>query len=183
MALGITSIFKKKVSEEKVAEGFINIIFNAVDTSFADVADLLNNDVNLVSSGKITADNQDDFLMIIISGNFKLLDNYFFEGQEDRIRELIIDKLSAIYEIDTKEMLSVIEKMHRYFKKINYPSKTTTRAMSLAVFYKYKLNEYQEEYFKNINGPDPILWKNIDDVVDQFVIKWDTITEKYRITD
>ncbi|MFT7101807.1 MAG: hypothetical protein ACJAYA_000363, partial [Bacteroidia bacterium] len=49
MALGLTSLFKKKVAEEKVAELFVNIIFNSVDTSFIEVAELLNNDVNLIS--------------------------------------------------------------------------------------------------------------------------------------
>lgn len=183
MALGFTSIFKKKVAEEKVAEGFINIIFNAVDTSFPEVVHLLNNDPNLASPASIIPDNQDDFLMIVIAGNFKLLDDYFFEGQEDRIRESIVERLSAIYELDTTTMLSVIDNMNRFFRKINYPSKTTSRAMSLAVFHKYGLNEFQEEYFKNICTPDPILWKNIDEIMDQFIIKWDTIIEKYRITD
>ena len=183
MALGITSIFKKKVAEEKVAELFVNIVFNAVDTSFAEVAELLNNDTNLVSRANVDSENQDDFLMIVISGNFILLDNYFFDGQEDRIRALTIDKLAAIYGVDTVSMHSAIDNMIGFFKKINYPSKNTHYAMSRAVFRKYGLNEFQKEYFKNLNAPDPILLKNIDEIMEQFIIKWDTFTEKYRITD
>jgi hypothetical protein len=183
MALGITSIFKKKVSEEKVAELFVNIIFNAVDTSFADVAELLNNDLNLLSKAKVDPDNQDDFLMIVIAGNFYLLDNYFFEGQEDRIRQLTIEKLAAIYGVDTVTMRSAIETMLSYFGKINYPSKNTHYAMSRAVFFKYGLNDFQKDYFRNLNTPDPILLKNIDEIMEQFIIKWDTFTEKFRITD
>jgi hypothetical protein len=53
MALGLTSLFKKKISEEKVAELFVNISFNAVDTSFAEVAELLNNDVNLITEAQV----------------------------------------------------------------------------------------------------------------------------------
>ncbi|MFT4544467.1 MAG: hypothetical protein ACI9EQ_000925, partial [Bacteroidia bacterium] len=85
MALGLTSLFKKKISEEKVAELFVNISFNAVDTSFAEVAELLNNDVNLITEAQVNPESQDDFLLIVVAGNFHLLDNYFFEGQEDRI--------------------------------------------------------------------------------------------------
>lgn len=183
MALGITSIFKKKVSEEKVAELFVNIIFNAVDTSFSDVSELLNNDLNLLSKAKVDPDNQDDFLMIVIAGNFYLLDNYFFEGQEDRIRQLTVEKLAAIYGVDTVTMRSAIDTMLSYFGKINYPSKNTHYAMSRAVFFKYGLNDFQKDYFRNLNTPDPILLKNIDEIMEQFIIKWDTFTEKFRITD
>lgn len=183
MAFGITTLFKKKVAEEKVAELFVNIIFNAVDTSFSEVADLLNYDVNLVTTGTIDPENQDDFLMIVIAGNFYLLDDYFFEGQEDRIRELTVAKLSGIYGVDTVTMRTAINNMIALFKKINYPSKNTHYAMSRAVFCKYKLNDFQKDYFKNLNAPDPILLKNIDEIMEQFIIKWDTFTEKYRITD
>jgi hypothetical protein len=183
MALGITSIFKKKVAEEKVAELFVNIVFNAVDTSFAEVAELLNNDTNLVSRANVDPENQDDFLLIVIAGNFTLLDDYFFEGQEDRIRALTIEKLAAVYAVDTVTMRSAIDNTISFFKKINYPSKNTHYAMSRAVFRKYKLNDFQKGYFKNLNAPDPILLKNIDEIMEQFIIKWDTFTEKYRITD
>ncbi|MCF8276452.1 MAG: hypothetical protein K9J17_06940 [Flavobacteriales bacterium] len=183
MALGITSIFKKKVSEEKVAELFVNIIFNAVDSSFAEVADLLNNDVNLISRALVNPENQDDFLMIVVAGNFDLLEDYFHEGQEDRIRQLTIEKLSSVYGVDTVTMRSAINNTIALFKKINYPSKNTHYAMSRAVFHKYKLNDFQKDYFKNLNAPDPILLKNIDEIMEQFIIKWDTFTEKYRITD
>ncbi len=183
MALGITSLFKKKVAEEKVAELFVNIAFNAVDTSFSEVAEILNNDVNLIRTGEVDPNNQDDFLLIVLAGNYKLLDDYFFEGQEDRIRELTIEKLAAIYGIDTVSMRTIIENKISWFKKINYPSKNTHYAMSRAVFLKYDLNDYQKDYFRKLKAPDPILLKNIDEIMEQFIIKWDTFTEKYRITD
>ena len=183
MAFGITTIFKKKVEEEKVAELFVNIAFNAVDTSFSEVAELLNNDVNLVGTANINPQNQDDFLLIVVAGNFKLLDDFFFEGQEDRIKELTIQKLASVYGVDTITMHSAIDNMLGYFGKINYPSKNTHYAMSRAVFFKYGLNDFQKDYFRNLNTPDPILLKNIDEIMEQFIIKWDTFTEKYRITD
>lgn len=183
MAFGITDIFKKKVAEEKVAELFVNIAFNAVDNSFADVAELLNNDVNLISQANIDPENQDEFLLIVVAGNFKLLDDYFFEGQEDRIKELTVEKLASVYGVDMVTMRTAINNTLNYFRKINYPSKNTHYAMSRAVFHKYGLNDFQKDYFRNLNAPDPILLKNIDEIMEQFIIKWDTFTEKYRIID
>lgn len=183
MAFGIATFFKKKVEEEKVAELFVNIAFNAVDSSFAEVAELLNNDVNLIEPANIDPNNQDDFLLIVVAGNFKLLDDYFYEGQEDRIKELTIEKLAAIYGVDTVTMRTAINDTLSWFQKINYPSKNTHYAMSRAVFHRYELNDFQKDYFRNLNTPDPILLKNIDEIMEQFIIKWDTFTEKYRITD
>ncbi|MFT4595641.1 MAG: hypothetical protein ACI9UR_000580 [Bacteroidia bacterium] len=183
MALGLTSLFKKKISEEKVAELFVNISFNAVDTSFAEVAELLNNDVNLITEAQVNPESQDDFLLIVVAGNFHLLDNYFFEGQEDRIKELIIEKLAGVYGLSNAGMQTVLENQLAWFKKINYPSKNTHYAMSRAVFLKYNLNDFQKDYFRKLKAPDPILLKNIDEIMEQFIIKWDTFTEKYRITD
>lgn len=183
MAFGITTIFKKKVEEEKVAELFVNIAFNAVDSSFGEVAELLSNDLNLLSPANINPENQDDFLLIVVAGNFKLLDDYFYEGQEDRIKELTIEKLAAVYGVDIVSMRNAINSTLNYFSKINYPSKNTHYAMSRAVFCKYGLNDFQKDYFKNLKAPDPILLKNIDEIMEQFIIKWDTFTEKYRIID
>jgi hypothetical protein len=183
MALGIASIFKKKVSEEKVAELFVNITFNAVDSSFEDVAQLINNDLNLVERPTIPPDATDDFLMIVIAGNYRLLENYFHDGQEDRIRGLVTKRLALVYEMEEGKMKTVIEDMLAFFQKINFPSKNIHYAMSKAVFYKYDLAKYQKEYFKNLQSPDPIFLKHIDEIMEQFIIQWDHFTEKYKIAD
>lgn len=183
MALGIASIFKKKVSEEKVAELFVNITFNAVDSSFEDVAALLNNDLNLTERPSIPPDAMDDFLMVVIAGNYRLLDNYFHEGQEDRIRTLLVKRLSLVYEITEEQMQQAIDDMLAFFQKVNFPSKNIHYAMSKAVFYKYDLAKYQKEYFRNLNSPDPIFLKHIDEIMEQFIIQWDHFTEKYKIAD
>jgi len=184
MELGITSLFKKKVSEEKVAELFVNIVFNSVDSSFEDVAELINNDLNLVERPSISPDDMDDFLMVIIAGNYHLLDNYFHQdGQEDRIRHMIVKRLAKVYEISEEQMRQNIERMLSYFQKINFPSKNIHYAMSKAVFFKYDLAKFQKDYFKNLGSPDPIFLKHLDEIVDQFVIRWDTFTDKYKIAE
>jgi hypothetical protein len=55
--------------------------------------------------------------------------------------------------------------------------------MSKAVFYKYDLAKYQKEYFKNLSSPDPIFLKHLDEIIDQFIIRWDHFTEKYKIAE
>jgi hypothetical protein len=183
MTLGLTALFRKKVSEEKVAELFVNIVFNAVDNGFADVAELINNDINLIERPSIDKDDMDNFLRIIIAGNYRLLDNYFSDGQEDRIRPMIVSRLAKIFEVTDEKMEQEIEEMLGFFQKINFPSKNIHYAMSKAVFYKYELAKYQKEYFRNLTSPDPIFLKHLDEIVEQFIINWDTFTEKYKIAE
>jgi hypothetical protein len=49
------------------------------------------------------------------------------------------------------------------------------------VFYKYELNQYQDEYFMRENAPNPIFKKNLDDVMRNFVWDWSAFTEKYKV--
>jgi len=56
-------------------------------------------------------------------------------------------------------------------------------AMSKGVFFKYGLNDYQTEYFKNMNTPNPIFLKRLDEIIGQFIFNWPDIQENYRITE
>jgi hypothetical protein len=56
-------------------------------------------------------------------------------------------------------------------------------AMSKAIFFRYELNQYQTEYFKNMNTPNPISLKRLDDIVGQFIFDWSEFQENYRLTE
>ena len=65
--------------------------------------------------------------------------------------------------------------------RVNHPSKNMLYAMSKAMFYKYELNDHQVEYFRNLNTPNPIFLKNLDDVMSNFLWDWDAFEEKYKV--
>ena len=67
--------------------------------------------------------------------------------------------------------------------RVNHPSKNPVYAMSKAMFFKYKLNGHQEEYFRELNTPNPIFLKNMDEWMKNFLWDWTTFTEKYRIVE
>lgn len=181
MEISLASLFKKKVSEEKVAELFVNIIFNSVDTSFPEVAELINNDLQFAVAPTISAEDQDAFLMIVIAGNYDQLDRYFTDGQEERIRQMVAEKLAKYYEVDSVRMRETINEMVAFVRKANFPSKNMLYGMSKAVFYKYRLNPFQKDYFRNLGSPDPIFLKHLDEIMEQFMINWEHFTEKYKV--
>jgi len=183
MDFGIGTIFKKKVSEEKVATLFVNNVFNSVDAGFADVTELISNDLQFETPATMDPKDQDAFLMIVITGNYILLEEYFDEGQEDRIRELVLNKLASIYDAQRDSVETAIKEMTAFFSKINYPSKKTIYAMSRAIFFKYDLNRFQKPFFKDKGVPDPVLLKHMDEINEQFLIDWNQFTDKFKITD
>lgn len=181
MELSLASFFKKKVSEEKVAELFVNIIFNAVDTSFPEVAELINNDLQFAVAPQISPEDQEAFLMVAIAGNFDQIEQYFPDDQGERIRHLVLEKLAQAYEVDVVRMRESIDDTIAFIKKVNFPSKNMLYGLSKAVFHKYKLNPFQKDYFRNLGAPDPIFLKHMDEIMEQFLINWDQFTERYKI--
>ncbi len=78
------------------------------------------------------------------------------------------------------------DKMKEYKKfltRINHPSKNMLYAMSKGMFYKYELNPFQnEEYFRNLQTPNPIFLKRLDEVMGQFIFNWDDFVAKYKVS-
>ena len=54
--------------------------------------------------------------------------------------------------------------------------------MTRAVFYKYKLIDAQDEYFRDMNVPNPIIMKSLRDVLMNFSWDWDeVICDNYKV--
>ena len=174
-------ILRKKKTEEKVANFFINSLIDSVELGFPEVAALINEDPEFVSKPTITADDSDKFLMIIIAGNIKIFTRQLVLMKCDNVIPLVIKKLSVIYGQEEDSMKRVINDFHSYFSRINYPSKNIHYAMSKAIFYQYGLNKYQKDYFKNLNTPNPIFLKRLDEIIANFILNWEDFFDKYKI--
>jgi len=65
--------------------------------------------------------------------------------------------------------------------RINTPSKNTLYAMSKAVFFKYNLNAYQQDYFKIMQTPNPLFLKRMDEIMANFLFDWESFTDKFKV--
>jgi hypothetical protein len=54
--------------------------------------------------------------------------------------------------------------------------------MSKSVFFKFKLGKYQDDYFAQLNTPNPIFLKKIDSLIENYIWDWKSIFEKSKIT-
>ena len=94
----LTTIFgKKKLTEDKVANVFVNTLLNVIDNSFSEVASSISNDSEFIKSPAIDHLDSDKFLIIVLSGNLQFLTKYFSNTEEMILRKKIIEKFAKVY--------------------------------------------------------------------------------------
>lgn len=176
-----STILKKKLSNNQVANVFINAIFDSVDSGWKEIALLINEDPAFIESPNLSDEDSGLFGLIIIVGNLSFLESTFDNHQVVNIERIIFQKLSKIYGVTESQFQDLIREYQSFIKRVNRPSKNMVYGMSKAVFHKYNLNEYQDEYFKRLQNPNPLFLKRMDEVMKYYIWNWDAFLKKYKI--
>ena len=176
-----STIIKKKLSDNQVANVFINAIYDSVDNGFKEVASMINEDTAFITSPKIAENDNGEFGLICIVWNHSFLESTFDAEQAARVEGLIFEKLAKIYDMEIGAFRNLIREYQNFIMRVNHPSKNWIYGMSKAVFHKYKLSEFQDEYFKRMQAPNPLFLKRMDEVMANFIWNWDAFFKKYRI--
>jgi hypothetical protein len=176
-----SSFTKKKLSDNQVANVFINGIFDSVDKGFAEVAAMINEDSVFVMSPNVSSADSGQFGLIVIVGNLSFLESTFESEQAARVEQLIFEKLAPIYEMSVGDFQNMIREYQSFIMRVNHPSKNWIYGMSKAIFHKYGLSEFQDDYFKRMQAPNPLFLKRMDEVMVNFVWNWDAFFKKFRI--
>jgi len=175
------TIIKKKVSDDKLANVFINGLFSTIDNGFPVVAEFINEDPAFVKSPSIDSNNNYEFSLVVIAGNLSFLESAFDAQQADRVETLVFEKLAKAYEMPVYDFKKMIKDYKTLMCRLNHPSKNMVYAMSKGIFDKYLLYNYQDEYFKRMQAPNPLFLKRMDEVIENFVWDWDAFFKKYRL--
>ena len=174
------TLLKKKLSDNQVANIFINAIFNCVDSGFPVIAKMINDDPAFVTSPNIHENNNGEFALIVIVGNLSFLESTFDAEQADKIENLIFEKLSRVYNMEIQKIKNLVKEYKKFIMRVNHPSKNWIYGMSKALFHKYHLNDFQDMYFKRMQAPNPLFLKRMDEVMSNFIWNWDAFFKKYR---
>lgn len=177
----LSTILKRKLSDNQVANIFINAIFDTVDNGFKEVAELINEDLAFVKSPELQEKDNNEFALIVIVGNLSFLESTFDAEQASRVEKIIFEKLSKMYEMSEYDFSRLIRDYQSFITRVNHPSKNMIYGMSKAVFHKYKLNEFQDEYFRRMQAPNPLFLKRMDEVMVNFIWNWDAFFKKYKL--
>ncbi len=172
---------KRKLTDNQVANIFINALLETIDNGFVEVANMINEDVAFVRSPEIAVNANAEFGMIVIVGNLSFLESTFDPEQAGRVERLIFQKLSKIYGLNEGDFTKIIREYQSFITRVNHPSKNMIYGMSKAVFHKYNLNNFQDEYFRRMQAPNPLFLKRMDEVMTNFIWNWDAFFKKYKL--
>lgn len=175
------TLLKKRLSDNQLANVFLNGIFEIVDNGFVEVVDLINEDLAFVSSPSIPVDRNGEFTMIVVVANISTLETTFETVQANRIERIIFEQLGSLMGVSANDAEAKVREYQKFMQRINHPSKNMIYAMSKAVFQKYNLNDFQDEYFRRLQSPNPLFLKRMDQVMINFLWDWDSFFKKYKI--
>lgn len=175
------TLLKKRLSDTQLANVFLNGIFEIVDNGFVEVVDLINEDLAFVSSPSIPVERNGQFTMIVVVANISSLETTFETVQANRIEKIIFEQMGSLMGVSAADAELKVREYQKFMQRINHPSKNMVYAMSKAVFQKYDLNDFQDEYFKRLQSPNPLFLKRMDQIMVNFLWDWDSFFKKYKI--
>ena len=142
-----------------------------MDESFPVIAEIIASNPCFDQKPNFTNKNSDSLLIIVLAGNIERLSKFFDDFRDIRIRKHCIVELSRVFELTEEETQTLISSYQSFMHQVNMPSKNILYAMSKCFFFKYDLNPYQEDYFRNMKTPNPILLKALNDLMTRYF--WD----------
>lgn len=179
-----TKIFgKKKLKEDTLANIFVNSTLKTVDEGFADIVGLIEDSPEFVIKPELDVKSDSKFLLIVLAANLKEIPKHLPAHQDNRLINHIITKLTEVFNVEFYQLESVLRDYQSYLGRVNHPSQNNLYAMSKALFFKYELGQYQEEYFKRMNSPNPMFLKRMDEAMKLFLFNWEKMVDDYQITD
>lgn len=177
----LSTMFKKKLSNEQLANVFVNGVLDVVDKGFEEVMSLIKEDPAFVSPPTLDNANDTHFTMIIIVGNLGYLDQSFEHEQLITLEPLIIEKLASVFDETPEQFRKYIDEYKSFMNRVNHPSKNLLYSMSKGIFHKYNLNIYQDDYFKKMVCPNPLFLKRMDEVLLNFIWNWEAFFKRYKM--
>lgn len=171
---------KKKLTEDKIANIFVNTLLETVDNSFADIATTIMFDQEFVKRPNLDTTDSDKFLMIVVAGNFNYFSRYFSAMEETVLKARITQKFAVVFGLQFDDMKKIISEYQDFIYRVNHPSKNTLYGMSKAVFFKYQLGQYQDPYFAQLNSPNPLFLKRMDGIMENYIWNWNSFLDKHK---
>lgn len=180
--LGLFSwLAKRKLSEEQVANVFVETTFETVENGWPEVAAFLNEAKGFTRSPQLDPEDYGRFLMIIVAGNLQLIPKHFDAGVDRLIIQRICSKFARQLDLSPETFTHKVKQYRSFMKQINHPSKNIVLAMTRAVFYKYHLNQYQAPYFRDMNTPEPNIQRELQKLMSHFLWDWEAFNDSYRV--
>ncbi len=178
----ITTLFgKKKITEEKLANIFVNAVLEFTQQGFPPVAAELNEAPEFQASPDLKESDDLDLALVVLAGNLMEMQKVMGHGTDRRIYSYSVSKFAQAIGHTGSDLELEIRALQSTMERLNYPSKNTVYAMSKALFHRYDLYCFQEIYFREQRVPNPILLKRINALMGYFIFNWAEVQEQYKV--
>ena len=174
---------KKKLKEDALANLFVNATVETVEAGFADIVGLINESPEFIQPPCLSEENDSKFMLIVLAANLKEIPNHLPAHQDNRLINQIIEKLASVFDVSESKLEGILREYQSYLGRVNHPSNNNLYAMSKAVFFKYDLSQFQEDYFKNMNSPNPLFLKRLDEAMMLFLFNWEATKNDFNIVE
>ncbi len=178
----ISTLFgKKRITEEKLANVFINTVLEMCAEGYPLVAAELNEAPEFEESPGLSEDDDARFLLIVLTANLMEMNRALGPGVDKRMHSLAVSKFAQATGQDCTDVEEAVRALRDRMARLNAPSKNSVYAMGKALFLEYDLYRFQEEYFRATRSPNPIVLKRLNALFGYFMFGWAEVTEQYRI--
>ena len=179
----IATLFgKKKISEDKLANVFVNTVLEMCSEGFPTVVAEVNEAPEFLVAPGLSEEDDERFLLIVLSANLMEMDRVLGPGVDKRIHSLSVSKFAQAIGLENTAVEEKVRTLRSKMERLNFPSKNPVYAMGRALFTEYDLFCFQDSYFREMKAPNPILLKRLNGLFGYFLWNWTEVNEQYRIS-
>lgn len=178
----IGTIFgKKKITEDKLANVFVNAILELTSGGFPAVAAEINESPEFNMSPNMSETDDTRFAMVVLAANLVEMQRALDPGLDKRMFSLSVSKFAQAMDRDCTTVEREVRALQADMERLNAPSKNTVYAMAKVLFQEYDLFCFQDSYFREMKAPNPIILKRLNNLMGYFLWNWSEVQEQYRI--
>lgn len=178
----IATLFgKKRITEDKLANVFVNTVLEMAAEGFPVVVAELNEAPEFELSPKVHEEDDERFMLIVLAANLMEMERTLGAGVDKRIFSLSVSKYAQAIGRGNTDVENEVRALQSRMERLNFPSKNAVYAMGRAIFQEYDLFCFQDSYYREQRAPHPIVLKRLNGLMGSFLWNWSEIHEQYRI--
>jgi len=178
----IATLFgKKKITEDKLSNAFVNAVFELSAEGFPAIAAELNESPEFEVSPGLKDDDDARFALIVLAANLTEMQRTLGPGVDKRMFSLSVSKFAQAVGRDATSVELEVRSLQSRMERLNFPSKNTVYAMGKVLFHEYDLFCFQDRYFREMKAPNPIILKRLNSLMNYFIWNWTEVVEQYRV--
>lgn len=172
---------KKRIKASELAPKYAASIYEVAAVGFTEIAGYLNEEKEFSKSPNISEAENEWFLYIVFAGNLIHKDAYFDKDKGEEFSRMVAAEVVKMIGKDPEIADQILYEYETFLRKLFGQTKSLVKSISLAIFHKYDLNKYQTEHFQKLNSPNPIVMKELNEMVEFFLWNWEDYLTKYKI--